>query len=119
MVVRDDVRDLVMRAETHVRNALEHWEAANPHISAECCELLRMAVTDLAEAQQATEQGRVANDESMQKGLGQLRANVNLMARLVDASAAFCRGMALHIGAGDSDAGESETVAPSARGDQA
>jgi len=39
----------------------------------------------------------------VKKRLYQLRADVGVMVRLVDASTAFCRGLALRIGAGGNE----------------
>jgi hypothetical protein len=47
----------------------------------------------------------------VKKRLYQLRADVGTMVRLVDASTAFCRGMALRIGAGGNEVpGDSQAV---------
>jgi hypothetical protein len=57
-------------------------------------------------AWQAAEKGAPAS-VAVKKRLYQLRADVGVMVRLVDASTAFCRGLALRIGAevpGDSRA---------------
>jgi hypothetical protein len=50
-------------------------------------------------AWRAAEKGAPAS-AAVKKRLYQLRADVGVMIRLVDASTAFCRGLALRIGAG-------------------
>jgi hypothetical protein len=89
----------VGRAESHVRGALSNWDAGSLPRCEECCELLRRAIGELEDAWRAAENG-VPASVVVKKRLYQLRADVAVMIRLVDAATAFCRGLALRIGTG-------------------
>jgi hypothetical protein len=95
-----------------MHGALMNWDAGSLPCCEECCELLRSAIGELEGAWRAAEEGAPAS-MGTRKRLYQLRADVGLMVRLVDASTAFCRGLALRIGAGgDEVSAESRTVPP-------
>ena len=110
MMAGDQFGEYVGRAETHLHGALKNWDAGSlPHCE-ECCELLRKAIGELESAWQAAEKGAPAS-AAVKKRLYQLRADVGVMVRLVDASTAFCRGLALRIGAGGNEVpGDSQSV---------
>ena len=110
MTAGDPLGEYVGRAESHVHGALKNWDAGSlPHCE-ECCELLRKAIGELESAWQAAEKGAPAS-AAVKKRLYQLRADVGVMVRLVDASTAFCRGLALRIGAGGNEVpGDSQSV---------
>ena len=102
MTTGDRLGEHVGRAESQVHGALKNWDAGSlPHCE-ECCELLRRAIGELEGAWQAAEEGAPAS-VAVRKRLYQLRADVGVMVRLVDASTAFCRGLALRIGAGGNE----------------
>jgi len=102
----------VGRAEGHMHGALKNWDAANLPRCEECCELLRGAIAELEGAWRAAQEGAPAS-VAVKKRLYQLRADIGVMIRLVDASTAFCRGLALRIGAaGDEVSAESRTAPP-------
>jgi hypothetical protein len=103
----------VGRAESHVRGALKKWDAANLPRCEECCELLRGAIGELEGAWQSAQQGAPAS-VAVKKRLYQLRADIGVMIRLVDASTAFCRGLALRIGAGGGEVPDDSQAALSA-----
>lgn len=99
MTAGDQFGQHVGRAETHVHGALSNWDATSLPRCEECCELLRRAIGELEDAWQAAENGVPASGV-VKKRLYQLRADVGMMIRMVDASTAFCRGLALRIGTG-------------------
>ena len=113
MTAGDQLGEYVGRAESHMHGALKNWDAGSLPRCEECCELLRAAIGQLEGAWQAAQKGAPAS-LAVKKRLYQLRTDVGTMVRLVDASTAFCRGMALCIGAGGNPApGDSQAV-PSA-----
>ena len=113
MTAGDQLGEYVGRAESHMHGALKNWDAGSLPRCEECCELLRAAIGQLEGAWQAAQKGAPAS-VAVKKRLYQLRADVGTMVRLVDASTAFCRGMALCIGAGGNEVpGDSQAV-PSA-----
>ncbi len=110
MTAADQLGECVGRAESHMHGALKNWDAGSLPRCQECCELLRRAIAELEGAWQAAEKGAPAS-VAVKKRLYQLRADVGVMVRLVDASTAFCRGLALRIGAGGSQVpGDSQAV---------
>jgi hypothetical protein len=102
MTAADQLGEYVERAGSHMHGALKNWDAGSLPRCEECCELLRTAIGELESAWQAAEKGAPAS-VAVKKRLYQLRADVGTMVRLVDASTAFCRGMALRIGAGGNE----------------
>ena len=105
--------EYVGRAESRLRGALKNWDAGSLPRCEDCCELLRSAIGQLEGAWQAAEKGASAS-VAVKKRLYQLRADVGTMVRLVDASTAFCRGMAVRIGAGGNEVPGDSQAAPSA-----
>ena len=99
MTAGDQLGEHVGRAQSHVHSALSNWDAGSLPRCEECCELLRRAIGELEDAWHAAENS-VPASVVVKKRLYQLRADVGVMIRLVDASTAFCRGLALRIGAG-------------------
>jgi hypothetical protein len=95
----DQLDESVGRAQSHLHSALKNWDACSLPRCEECCELLRRAIGELESAGQAAEKG-VPASAAVKKRLYRLRADVGVMVRLVDAATAFCRGLALRIGAG-------------------
>jgi hypothetical protein len=111
MTAGNQIGEHVGRAETRMHDALKQWDAADLPRCEECCELLRGAITEMEGAWRAAENGALAS-AGTRKRLYQLRADVGVMIQLVDASTAFCRGLALRIGAGNGDSAESPTALP-------
>ena len=99
MTTGDQLAECVGRAQSHMQGALKNWDACSLPRCEECCELLRRAIGELESAWQAAEKG-VPASAAVKKRLYRLRADVGVMVRLVDAATAFCRGLALRIGAG-------------------
>ena len=112
MTAGDQLGEYVGRAESHMHGALKNWDAGSLPRCEECCELLRAAIGQLEGAWQAAEKGAPAS-VAVKKRLYQLRADVGTMVRLVDASTAFCRGMALRIGASGNEVSAQPQAAPS------
>ena len=100
MIAEAPIGELIGRAEARTHDALKNWDASSLPRCEECCELLRGAIAELEGAWRAAESG-ASRSAGTRKRLYQLRADVGVMIRLVDASTAFCRGLALRIGAED------------------
>ena len=98
MTAASQLGERVGRAESSIRGALKNWDAADLPRCEECCELLRAAIGELEGAWRSAQQGAPAS-AAVKKRLYQLRTDIGVMIRLVDASTAFCRGLALRIGA--------------------
>ena len=105
MTVPASIQDSVNRAQTAVRGALAGWNAADPEQCEKCCELLRLAVADLEIARRAAEERRITSCAALQRQLEGVRIDIRVLMRLLDASAAFARGLALR-GPADDDASE-------------
>jgi len=86
----------IERAEHHLGNARQSWSAAGGPHCAECLQHLEEAVAEMHQAQTAAAGGGTASEAKAR--LRQLQRDINLLSRLVDASIAFYRGLALHSG---------------------
>jgi hypothetical protein len=87
--------DHIDRAEHHVRNARQSWNASSSDC-AECLEHLERAIAAMRQAQRAAADPSPAPQA---KGrLQQLYRDVTQFGRLIDASSSFYRGLALHSG---------------------
>jgi hypothetical protein len=86
----------IERVEHHVRNARQSWSAAGGPHCAECLQHLEEAIAGMHQAQTAAAGG--GNASGAKARLGRLQQDINLLSRLVDASIAFYRGLALHSG---------------------
>jgi len=87
--------DHIDRAEHHVRNARQSWNASSSDCG-ECLKHLERAIAEVRQAQRAAADGVVpprAKDR-----LHRLRRDVTSFGRLIDASTSFYRGLALHSG---------------------
>ena len=91
MTTPDQLAECVGRAQSHMQGALKNWDACSLPRCEECCELLRRAIGELESAWQAAEKG-VPASAAVKKRLYQLRADVGVMVRLVDAATAFSAG---------------------------
>jgi len=91
----------LQRAEDHVQNAQESWDATDLSRCAECVEYLRHAADELLLAQQFTGESDVPSAEMAAKAkdrLQRLHSSVNRLSRLVDAAMGFHRRLALDTG---------------------
>ena len=113
MTAGGDLCEHVDRARGRLDRALNYWDAGSLPRCQECCELLCSAIEDLEGAWRAAEKGSPAS-AAVKKRLYQTRADVGVMIRLVDASTAFCRGLALRIGAGGDQVPADSPALPSA-----
>jgi hypothetical protein len=95
------------RVEDHIRKARQSWTAASGPDCAECLRQLQEAIAGMHQAQAAAASGSSAAEAKAR--LRRLQQELNLLSRLVDASIAFYRGLALH-------SGMEEAIPSSARG---
>jgi hypothetical protein len=86
----------IERVEHHLWKARQSWSDANGPHCAECLQHLQEAIDEMHQAQAAAISGSTASEASIR--LRRLQQEVNLLSRLVDASIAFYRGLALHSG---------------------
>jgi len=89
------------RAEGHVRNARQSWDATDISRCGECVEHLQQAAGEIQAAQQFTGEAALQAAEPAAKArdrLQQLHRSVDRLGRLVDAAMAFHRGLALDTG---------------------
>jgi hypothetical protein len=85
----------IERVEHHVRNARQSWSAASGPHCAECLQHLEEAIAGMHQAQTAAAGGNASGAKAR---LRRLQQDISLLSRLVDASIAFYRGLALHSG---------------------
>jgi hypothetical protein len=97
MLAADDSAARVSVAADRVHQALSAWDAANLSRCAQCRELLHAAVAELT----VVDPGKRL-PKSVAKPLNQLRTDVQLLSRLVDAASSFNRGMTVYTGGGES-----------------
>lgn len=85
-------------ARTCLRLALERWNPADLAQVAMSRELLEQSVTDMQEVENSIRNGTAEPTEELSSLLQASRLEVNRLTRLVDAGAAFYRGVALRLG---------------------
>jgi len=81
-----------------LRAALANWDATNLSRMEECCSSFERAVVGLTKIRDSISAMDESSKAELLFHLGELRRESLLMAHLVDASAAFCRGLALTLG---------------------
>jgi len=86
--------DRIARAEAAVERARRSWNPTKASACGECADALREAIEEMEAGCEAAAKGPAAAGAHAR--LKQLRADVNSLARLVDAAMAFNRGLALH-----------------------
>jgi len=97
------LEERVARAEAHVQAALRLWRADQPSRCDECRLLLGAAIGELQDVQRDPARGAAFPPASLGNRVRKIKADIDLLTRLVDSATAFCRGMALTIGR-DADA---------------
>ena len=90
--------ELVASVEYLVRNAQNRWDPSSPAGCEECCQALAAAAQELQALQAEAGRSRTGSLKSVRERLRQIRAEVDQLARQVDAAAAFCRGLTRVIG---------------------
>jgi hypothetical protein len=98
----------IAAAEGHIRNARRSWNPASLSACAECTDQLQQAIDAMTVAEAAAEGLAPAG---FNPRLDRLRADVDILSRLVDAAVAFNRGLALRIGSGQSTVAEVTGIA--------
>lgn len=96
-----DLMTHLERAEGHVRNAGQSWDATDISRCADCAEHLRQAAEEIQAAQQFTGEAALPATDLAAKAkdrLQRLHGSVNRLGRLVDSAIAFHRGLALDTG---------------------
>jgi hypothetical protein len=91
----------LQRAEDHVQNARQSWDATDISRCAQCLEHLRQAAGEIQAAQQFAGETALQASEPAAKAkdrLQRLHGSVNRLGRLVDSAIAFHRGLALQSG---------------------
>jgi hypothetical protein len=88
----------LQRAEDHVQNARQSWNATDISRCAECLEHLRQAAEEIQAAQQFIGEAALQGATTARERLQQLHGSVNRLGRLVNSAIAFHRGLALHSG---------------------
>ena len=88
----------LQRARTGIRQALEHWNAADLEKVDASRELLAAAVVDLRFFESAVRAGDVVPSGELRATLLQVKQEVVQATRVVDACVAFHRGMAARMG---------------------
>lgn len=91
----------LQRADDHLRNARQSWDATDISRCAECLEHLQQAAGEIQAAQQFTAEAALQAAglaAQAKQRLQQLRGSVGRLGRLVDSAVAFHRGLALHTG---------------------
>lgn len=98
MTGRSAIPDGIARAERLVTTALHYWDAASLTRCSECGEKLARAIEEMRTAQSAGPlEPRAA--AGMAERVKKIQVDIGRLARMVDAAAAFNRGLVLLIGA--------------------
>ena len=92
---------LIEDARNTVRRALETWDGADLDRVSQCQAILEGSVADLQAAAHTAAGGRAAIPAAARAALADLKKDVGTMLCLVDACAAFQRGLALRAGHAD------------------
>ncbi len=96
MTGRADLLAEVEQAEQHVHNARRNWNPTSLEHCAGCIQELQDAVAAMESAQRVASQA--AGSPEVKARLEHLRTDLETLSRAVDATLAFCRGMALRTG---------------------
>lgn len=86
----------VEQAEHHVGNARRRWDPASMERCSECIQELQDAVAAMESAQRAA--AHATSMPELKQRLERLGRDLQTLSRSVDASLAFCRGLALRTG---------------------
>ena len=92
------VMEFLNRARLGIRRAMESWNAADLERVEQCCRLLSEAVGDLRVFESAVRKGEVPPSEALCAALLAVKQDVARATRVVDACAAFHRGLAASSG---------------------
>jgi hypothetical protein len=109
MVGRESLARRLDCAEAGVSAAAAQWSGLDSRQADECLKSLQAAVDNLVAAQSSSH-GQPVNRQWCEDRVSSIRAGVGQLSRLMDASAAFCRGLAVTSGqdlATDEAGGES------------
>ena len=85
---------------------MDRWDAADLARCQECRALLSLAVEELEAAQGIAEKHPVLGNPALTGQFNEIRSEITRLTAMLDASTAFCRGMAARIGGGDSAGAE-------------
>jgi hypothetical protein len=101
-VTAGEAGDRLARSQEHVRTALNQWDAVDLKACQSVCLALQSALTELAAVQREIRTAGPANRAALMLRLGWIRGDASRLARLIDASQAYYRGLDLCAGGGDS-----------------
>jgi hypothetical protein len=101
-----ELRRGIASAESSLGRVIDQWDAADLSRGQRCCALLNMAIDELEALQTIAKRRPVADAAELTVQLHRIRSEATRMIRIVDATTAFCRGMAASFGAGESACAE-------------
>jgi hypothetical protein len=90
--------DRLLDAQTCVRRALENWNAGDLECLDRCRGLLEQAAGGMSEFEANLRAGELTPNQDMRAALVLLKQDVRRATRIVDAGAAFHRGLAARLG---------------------
>jgi hypothetical protein len=97
----EGVRERITRIEILLGDAIGNWEAGNLSQGQASATLLNLALTDLEAVRAIVAEHPVSKPSEMRLQVGAIRSETLRFIRVLDASTAFCRGMAARIGGGE------------------
>jgi hypothetical protein len=101
-----NLRRRIASSEALLRGAIKQWDAVDLARGQQCCTLLNSAIEELEAAKAIAERHSLPGAAALAIQINEIRSEAKGMIRIVDASTAFCRGMAARIGAGESACAE-------------
>jgi hypothetical protein len=85
------------RAQAHLDHAFRVWSAAEPGAREATCELLQKAINEMEGAREALTWQERRLDPELRARMRNMQKSASSLARIVDASAAFWRGIGLRM----------------------
>jgi len=92
-----DFSESVARSQAYLRDALEQWDASDLQASERVCDFLRRASDELERARRGFDAGPRAGRAKATLHLAWIRSDAARLTRLIEASQAFHRGLALRM----------------------
>ena len=96
------------RAQAHLDRALRVWSATEPDAREATCVLLQRAIDEVEGAREALVLQERRPDPELLARMRKMQKSASSLAKILDAAAAFWRGIGLRMGASVAN-GESET----------
>lgn len=101
MIPIEELRQRIGRTRIWLGAAIDLWDAGDLSRCQQCCTLLKSAIEELEVARVIVSSRGVTGIRDLSGQLDELRSETTRMMHVVDASTAFCRGMASRIGIGE------------------